>query len=210
MLPEKTERIIEAAAKVFLRYGYKKVTMGDLAEAVPMSRPALYLVFDSKEAVFRAVLRSYFDATMAELQAGLPLAESVERQMLYAFEVWCVRPFEMTIATPDTKDLLESGYEFAHDVVTAGFDGFEALLAQLLEPVVQHQAAPEMLAQQVARILVSGITGLKQSAGTAGDLRQMIGTLLTLVLAGLGSKIRLTDMLLSAIPQSSAPSAKGK
>ena len=38
-LQEKQERIIRAAKGVFLKYGYTRVTMSDLAQAAGMSRP---------------------------------------------------------------------------------------------------------------------------------------------------------------------------
>jgi Bacterial regulatory proteins, tetR family len=56
MAREKTEHLIATARKVFLRYGYRRVTMGDLAESAQMSRPALYLVFPSNEQIFTEVV----------------------------------------------------------------------------------------------------------------------------------------------------------
>ena len=53
----KMDRIVDAAKAVFLKYGYTRVTMSDLADAAGMSRPALYLVFAKKEEVFRGVIR---------------------------------------------------------------------------------------------------------------------------------------------------------
>jgi len=53
----KREKVLEAALGVFLRYGYKRVTMNDIAEAARISRPALYLVFDSKDARGKASSR---------------------------------------------------------------------------------------------------------------------------------------------------------
>ena len=53
----KKKRIIGAAKSVFLKYGYRRVTMSDIASAAEMSRPALYLVFSRKEDVFGGVVR---------------------------------------------------------------------------------------------------------------------------------------------------------
>src|SRR5258708_36742368 len=46
--------ILEAATPVFLRYGYKKTSMDDLARAAGLSRQGLYLHFENKEALFKA------------------------------------------------------------------------------------------------------------------------------------------------------------
>jgi len=55
----KKAKVIEAAQSVFFRYGYRRVTMRDIAEAAGISRPALYLLFCSKEEVFEATLRTF-------------------------------------------------------------------------------------------------------------------------------------------------------
>ena len=53
MASDKKSRILAAARDVFIRYGYKRVTMGDIAKAAGMSRPALYLVFQCKPEIFK-------------------------------------------------------------------------------------------------------------------------------------------------------------
>lgn len=45
------ERILDAAEGLLERYGYKRMTMDDLAQAVGLSKGALYLRFKSKEDV---------------------------------------------------------------------------------------------------------------------------------------------------------------
>ena len=50
---EKREAVFEAASEVFSRYGFRRTSMNDIAEAAGISRPALYLMFDNKEDLFR-------------------------------------------------------------------------------------------------------------------------------------------------------------
>jgi AcrR family transcriptional regulator len=45
MSDDKRTRILAAARSVFLRYGFKRVNMNDIADAAGVSRPALYLLF---------------------------------------------------------------------------------------------------------------------------------------------------------------------
>ena len=49
----KTKSLLDVAAGVFAQYGYKRTTMNDVARAGGISRPALYLMFDNKEHLFR-------------------------------------------------------------------------------------------------------------------------------------------------------------
>ncbi len=50
------ERIVEAAARLFVRKGYIATSIADLAGAVEVTRGALYHHFESKEAIFFAVI----------------------------------------------------------------------------------------------------------------------------------------------------------
>ena len=45
MSEAKKSKILTAARSVFLRYGYRRVNMNDIAEAAGLSRPALYILF---------------------------------------------------------------------------------------------------------------------------------------------------------------------
>ena len=48
--------IIEVAASIFSRFGYKKTTMEDIASAINMGKSSLYYYFKSKEEIFEAVV----------------------------------------------------------------------------------------------------------------------------------------------------------
>ena len=68
MVEHKEAKVIAAATQVFMRYGYRRATMGDIAEAAGISRPALYLVFSSKEEILTAVLARVFTAALEEIR----------------------------------------------------------------------------------------------------------------------------------------------
>jgi AcrR family transcriptional regulator len=47
----KKEKILEAAKELFSRYGFKKTTVDEMAEAAGISKRTMYAVFDSKEMI---------------------------------------------------------------------------------------------------------------------------------------------------------------
>jgi AcrR family transcriptional regulator len=55
---DRKRQILEVAKRLFSRSGFDKVTTRELAEACGVSEPALYRYFDSKEAIYDAVLDS--------------------------------------------------------------------------------------------------------------------------------------------------------
>src|SRR5579862_5907010 len=119
------DKVIQAAQEVFLRYGFKRVTMADIAEAAHMSRPALYLVFPSKEEILTAVVSRVFAAMLDEIRQGINRDVTVEEKLGFAFDIWCVRPFEIYQRSPDAKDLYESSFQFATEVTTQAFSRFD-------------------------------------------------------------------------------------
>jgi AcrR family transcriptional regulator len=78
--------ILDAAVEVFLRYGYKKTSMDDLARAAGLSRQGLYLHFATKEALFEEGLLRMIAATRAAGRAALARRElSIEERVLEMF-----------------------------------------------------------------------------------------------------------------------------
>lgn len=55
---QKKNYIIEKAHHVFVKKGFRSVTMKDIVEACDISRGGLYLYFDSTESIFKAVLEA--------------------------------------------------------------------------------------------------------------------------------------------------------
>lgn len=54
------DRIVEAAREVFSKKGYHEATMDDVAEQLGVSKGALYQYFNSKEDLYRTILKARF------------------------------------------------------------------------------------------------------------------------------------------------------
>jgi AcrR family transcriptional regulator len=66
------ERILDSAAKVFGQYGFRLTSMELVAQESGLTRQAVYHHFESKEALFRAVVEAVHEgACEAEQAAGL-------------------------------------------------------------------------------------------------------------------------------------------
>jgi AcrR family transcriptional regulator len=182
---EKQQRILDAATQVFLRYGFKRTTMGDLAEAAGLSRPALYLKFCNKEGVFQAALSRMAEAMLAEIRAQAAGDAPPREKLAFAFEQWVVRPFELTRDAPDARDLLQCDLPFIRDLKARWTAEFEALVAGILAAFPGPRPAGAPGPEQVARVLAAAVHGFKLSAGSVAELRGLVGSLLGLAEASL-------------------------
>ena len=185
-MTEKESRIVDAARQIFLRYGYKRVTMGDIAAAVGMSRPALYLVFPNKEDICKAVIRQFSDQTLAAIDRDIAQIDDVQAKLIHVFELWAVAPFEMIYQTPDARDLLDCAHDFARDLIAQSRTDFEARLQIILRPLLGNHPRCGLDAPHLARVLSAAAHGFKESAASAADLRALIAGQIALTLAALG------------------------
>ena len=55
--PDRFERVIDAATRVFIELGYRRTQMEDVAKAAGLAKGTLYLYVESKEALFQLALR---------------------------------------------------------------------------------------------------------------------------------------------------------
>lgn len=66
-LPDGAQRILVGAAHVFARKGYAAASVRQLAEAAKMSIPMMYYYFESKDAVFEALLKRALEYMQEEI-----------------------------------------------------------------------------------------------------------------------------------------------
>jgi AcrR family transcriptional regulator len=179
----KRNKVLTAARDVFLRYGYKRVTMNDIAEAAGISRPALYLVFESKEEIFKSVYEHFVRETLLEIESKISPLKTPEEKLRAAFELWTVRPFEIMRTSSEAAELLESTFGFAQDSVSQGYRSFEKILLPVLKSLPEFQSAKtKVSAEKTAHILSGAVRGFKITAKDAPEIRSLIRDLLILLL----------------------------
>ena len=100
----KEQEIIEAAQKVFAEYGYKKVTMDDVASELNITRSALYYYYKSKEDLFVAVGEYDFREYESDLKKAMAYAGTTEER----FRVFCRNFLPMR---KKFRDLYKLGYD---------------------------------------------------------------------------------------------------
>jgi AcrR family transcriptional regulator len=75
------DRILDAAMRVFRRHGFRRSSIEQAAEEAGLTRQALYHHFDSKEALFRAVIERLYENSLAAEIAAAKAAEEQGRDL---------------------------------------------------------------------------------------------------------------------------------
>lgn len=86
---EKCDYILKVALPTFLRYGFKKTSMDDIAKAAGITRQGLYFHFQNKDEIFAAsVKRALNDNMQAAVAALNDDRSSLENKIFNALDAW--------------------------------------------------------------------------------------------------------------------------
>jgi AcrR family transcriptional regulator len=79
---ERKDQILEAAKVSFAERGFSKTRMSDIAEKSGLSKGALYLYFESKDAIILSLLERVFEPELRDLKSLLADDRSAEDRLL--------------------------------------------------------------------------------------------------------------------------------
>jgi AcrR family transcriptional regulator len=178
--------IVEAATGVFLRYGFKKTSMDDLARAAGLSRQGLYLHFATKEALFKDVVLQVIAGSRAAGRAALAREEQdVEERVLGAFEA--VHGFAVGQAGGEhMTELLATAAELVGPVVGEVEQGLVADVARVLRSagVAAGWKEAGVSAKDLAEHLHATSYGVKHSVATPAAYREYMRVAVRIVCRG--------------------------
>ncbi len=86
--PDKRRRLLDAAAVVFARDGYRHASVADVAEAAGVAKGGVYLYFESKEALFAEAFLSAFESDGDAMREALEQGRDPEVVLGELFEHW--------------------------------------------------------------------------------------------------------------------------
>lgn len=168
---------------MFLRYGFKKTSMDDLARAAGLSRQGLYLYFPTEEALFKAMLAHCFEAMRAAGRDALAREDlNIEDRLLDALvamggegigsehlaELLATRE---TLVGPRVRQINE---EFISDVAQALFS----------RGVASRWKNAGITANDLAEHLFAASVGTKQKVKTPDEYRDRMRIAVQLVCRG--------------------------
>src|SRR4051794_35878538 len=168
----KHQRVVERATEVFCRYGFARTTMGDIAERSEISRPALYLLFPDKGAIFTAVVERMDQDKLASIRAEGAHLKDLRGKLLHARLSWGCHGGDLSAAHPDAADL----FDLRYPVVQQVYRNFQGLVVELISERFRTVRL-KMMPEQAARALVFSMRGLRETAVDGRDMQNLITSL---------------------------------
>jgi AcrR family transcriptional regulator len=186
--PTRRDAILQAAAGVFLRFGYRKSSMDDLARAAGLSRQGLYLHFAAKETIFRDSVVLLTAQRLAAVRAALGRDATIEDRLLDAF----IGSASHDDGSPMSQELLAELMATATELARSAIDAFDAALLDELARVLRMSGVAAawksagLSSKDLARHLLAASHGIKQSSRSATDYREQMRVAVRLVCRGDG------------------------
>lgn len=191
MNDEKKERLLAAAADIFVRHGYRRTTIGDIAEQAEVSRPAIYLEYANKEALFRAVLLRYYQKLQARAARRLRSAGTLRERLGAVLRIWSAEVYEFASGSPEGQELRLQAVSCTADVRQLGLRMFEGQVEEAIRRSTEVEAGAvdeqALNLPLLAPFIVASSRGLEQVVHGQRELERLLETLVELVVAALGA-----------------------
>ena len=172
------ELVLAAALDTFAHYGYRKTSMEDVARAAAISRPGLYLLFGSKQELFKAAVTQALDRSLAAV--GEVLADTtrpLRDRLLDAFDHWSGRYIGAM-----SREVNSMAGEYA-DMLGPAVAEYPSRFAALLSAALAESPGTAEAARSaaVAQTLISTSIGIKHEVTTREAFLERLVTAIDLI-----------------------------
>ncbi len=173
-------QILEAAERIFMRYGPRRSTMDDIADDVGISRPAIYQYFRTKKELLRQVVERLHRETLKSVATELDRAGSVRRQLTCGLQARDGHLFKYCEPNGPTPWFLDTSQKDVNDIVANAQRMYEGLLRRHLTKSGYSTDRAEV----TARLLVAMAAGLRSMARSPEDFDRALTYSVDQLIAG--------------------------
>ena len=159
--------VLDAAVGVFARYGFRKTSMDEVAQAAGVSRQGLYLQFANKEELFRKALKHSLAGQLnAAVTALSSRRDSLELRLIAGCDAWSGR-FVGSVGV-DAADLMCASTSLAGSTLSHYERQFELALTRAIadSPLGDFCTTAGLCPADLARTLHATARGLKHRSAS--------------------------------------------
>jgi TetR/AcrR family transcriptional regulator, regulator of autoinduction and epiphytic fitness len=188
----KPNAILLAALELFTRYGYRKTSIDDIAQAAQVAKRTVYLHFENKAAVFLAILEYLADQVRERYVAAERMDGTAVDRLTGLLDAYFGTGFELFSESEHMPELEETFSKLARTRIRTLNTEYEDLLARFLHSLEKTREIgrpPQGLTvEQIVHILVQAAEGAKRDPKVQGDRKALdwrLRELATLVIAAM-------------------------
>ena len=133
----KREAILQAALGAFSRYGFRRAAVDDVAREAGVAKGTVYLYFDSKESLFRAVAQLVGERLLAGAEKARGADAPPTERLRLVLEAKFLFLHDVVARSPHAAELLDSKGKLAADLFEVVDRRYHALVAAVLAEGVE-------------------------------------------------------------------------
>lgn len=153
-------RIIEAAKRLFLRYGYKKTTLDDIAREAGVGKATLYHYVSGKEELLEELVDALLTQFSARLDAVLAADCTSQERLSHYAEAWLAHHRETQEASPMTPEERMEQFPNMHRFIRRFHMKEHKVLSAVLREGIERGEFRSVDADRVATLLVAAFKGM--------------------------------------------------
>ena len=157
------KNIISKATELFMKLGFKSVTMDDIAKEMGISKKTIYTHFNNKETIIGVVTDHVFETVCHDIDAICDLNQN-PIQELYAIKKRVMQYMQKEKASP-TYQLQKYYPTIYNNIKQRQFSYMQQCVVKNLNRGLEQDLYRQNIEVQfVARIYFNGITGIKEES----------------------------------------------
>ncbi|GAB5352824.1 TetR/AcrR family transcriptional regulator [Qipengyuania sp. 483] len=182
-MEERACRIAQAGYEVISRYGIRRATMNDIAQAAGVSRQTVYNIFPNREELLHGVIRYHFWSRWSEIAEATDGVVDREDRITILLDRLVIRSWESMQTMPHADELeLEIDTTMRERIADIHQEATRKLCEFFL-PYEKQLRSRGMCARGIGEMLHLSFIGLKLSSTGREQIETVVGTLRACLLA---------------------------
>lgn len=176
-------RIINAAIDVILRFGPRKTTMNDIAEAAGMTRQTVYVSFGNKDRVLAETVHFIGRRHLSQVSVAWEYCPNLSEKLQAYERIVVLDSHDETAGEDDPQQMVSDYNEAGRSAYMQVREKHAAKWAEQLSPCAEALDAVGLTPLQLASFIVTTSLNLKKAEDDKGLLRDQLSVMNASVLA---------------------------
>ena len=175
--------ITRAATELFMRYGFSKTTIGDIASQAGVARQTVYNAFPGKDEILRAAIQLTAEENLRVVRAAWETPNSFEEKLVIFLELVPINWYEMISKAPDWAELLDGVHAAAAQVLNDAEQFWKSALKEMLTTEGAHSSTSSLPLDEIVEFFYSSSVNAKYGVRDIDHLKQRLTTIKIATLA---------------------------
>ena len=181
--------ILDAGLAVFMRYGFSRVTMDDIAREAGISRPTLYRDFRNKADIYAALADRLLSDAIDGAERALASTGALDARLLRAVEAGILDHVAEISRSPHGAEILDQKEKLTGDIIARWRGRMASALAAAIDAEARSRgvdlASRDLSAADLADTILDGLEGAKMRSNDPDVWHQTVRRLISLVMLAL-------------------------